>query len=202
MTRKQAINLAISVLSWSGGANEAIEVLRSISDELPVRKWSKASVHDSFEQFMLDNGRVPYLSELGKKGLPNSVVIIHHTGMTYTELREQYMPGAIMFGSKGLSTAERELSVFREEFLRLKPTSCHEYNTRRTPGLLTWQRVCGLTDETTWLGLLKHLGLVSFPSKHPVRERLRVDFIVTEVGGINEFIERRKHYDEQIASLY
>ena len=202
MTRRQAINQVIAVLIEVGGQEEIIEQLRSIYSELPVRKWSEASVRDTFEQFILDHGRAPYMSELRQNKMPNHTVIQHHMGMTYAQLREQYAPGVVVFVGRGLSTPEDELAKFKEEFLRVEPTSCGEYNKKKRPEALTWQRLLRFVSTPTWYGLLDHLGLTPFPPKHEGKNEPRMVFTIDEVGGMKAIRARQKQFDAQIVALY
>ena len=56
MTRKQALELAAQALAEN---KEAVQVLHTIIDELPLNRWTEAAIRDSVEQFILDNGRPP-----------------------------------------------------------------------------------------------------------------------------------------------
>ncbi len=54
MTRKQALELVVRALA---GSEEAVQVLHTMIDELPLNRWTEAAIRDSVEQFILDNGR-------------------------------------------------------------------------------------------------------------------------------------------------
>jgi len=91
MTRKQAISLAIQALSETGQNEEAITVLRTLSDELPLVHWSDAAIHDAVEQFILDHDRIPTASDFKKRGLPPHTVIKNRYGATLQSwLQENY----------------------------------------------------------------------------------------------------------------
>lgn len=82
MTRKQAITKAIAALHQTGENAEAIRLLQDLSDELPLIHWSDKSIRDTVEQFMLDNGRPPTVSDFKKAGMPSHMVIQNKYKMT------------------------------------------------------------------------------------------------------------------------
>ena len=67
MTRKQALELAVQTLA---GNKEAVQVLHTMIDELPLNRWTEAAIRDSVEQFILDNGRPPPADRLQEKVPP------------------------------------------------------------------------------------------------------------------------------------
>ena len=46
MTRKQALELAVQALAWN---EEAVQVLHTMIDELPLNRWTEAAIRDSVE---------------------------------------------------------------------------------------------------------------------------------------------------------
>ena len=85
MTRKQAIIQAVQALSAQGGNEEAIALLQDIYDEMPLIHWSDKSIKDVVEQFIVDNGRVPTVSDFRKKGMPPHTVFKFRYGITLSE---------------------------------------------------------------------------------------------------------------------
>ena len=67
MTRKQALEQAVQALAEN---EEAVQVLHTMIDELPLNRWTVNAIRDSVEQFVLDNGRAPTTSDFKKRGLP------------------------------------------------------------------------------------------------------------------------------------
>ena len=79
MTRKQALELAVQALAEN---EEAVQVLHTMIDELPLNRWTEDSIFDAVEQFILDHGRVPTTTDFKKRGLPPHTVIKRRFGMT------------------------------------------------------------------------------------------------------------------------
>ena len=75
MTRKQALQRAIEALSTNPEYAEDIRILQEIKDELPLIHWSDSSIRDTVEQFILDNNRVPTVTDFKKKGLPTQMLL-------------------------------------------------------------------------------------------------------------------------------
>ena len=75
MTRKQALQRAIEHLSRFPEYTEEVRLLEEIRRELPLIHWSDRSIHDTVEQFILDNGRPPTASDFKKAGMPPHTVI-------------------------------------------------------------------------------------------------------------------------------
>ena len=70
MTRKQALYKAIQELSKDEGFFETVKLLQDIYDELPLVHWSDKSIRDTVEQFIVDNGRPPTVTDFKAKGMP------------------------------------------------------------------------------------------------------------------------------------
>lgn len=89
MTRKQALNKAIQVLSHNGGYAEVIRFLKDIHDELPLIHWSDKSIRDTVEQFIINNCRIPTATDFKRKGMPPHLVIKRKYKITLGEWLEQ-----------------------------------------------------------------------------------------------------------------
>ena len=169
MTRKQAITLAIQVLTEAGQNEEAISVLRTLSDELPLVHWSDAAIRDAVDQFILDHARVPTASDFKKRGLPPHTVIKNRYGAALRDwLRENYPV------TKPSREAQRKrlTKEFKKEYLRIRPESAEAYNAGRTPGLPCWYTVAVHNRTKRWRGLLEKLklpvyGNVDLPREAP-----------------------------------
>ena len=156
MTRKQALQRAITELAKSPEYAEDIRILQEISDELPLIHWSDSSIRDTVEQFILDNGRVPTASDFKKKGMPPHPVIKNKYKVTLKEwLEENYpTPKPTYEELKAKHTA-----AFIEDYLRIKPKSQEEFNKNKRAETRGWQTVAQYHHTKTWRKLLKHLGL-------------------------------------------
>lgn len=167
MTRKQAIFLAIQALSETGQNEEAIKVLHTISDELPLIHWSDAAIHDAVEQFIIDNGRTPTVSDFRQKGMPPHPVFKQKYGITLSEWLAMHYP---VVKPSPEEQRERLTRAFKEEYLRIRPVSAEEYNAKRTAGSPCWFTVAIHNHTKRWRGLLETLELPIYNNINVPRE--------------------------------
>lgn len=159
MTRKQALTLAIAALSASGDNEEAVQVLHTLRDELPLNRWSDTAIRDSIEQFILDHGRPPTVSDFKKRGLPPHPVIKNKYGVTLSEwLRKNYP----VINSSLKETRAAATKEFIQEYLRIRPNSAEDYNKNRTPGSACWYTIARYNQTRNWRSLLTKLELPVF----------------------------------------
>ena len=156
MTRKQAVSLAIQALSEAGQNEEAITVLRTLSDELPLVHWSDAAIRDSIDQFILDQARIPTVSDFKKRGLPPHTVIKNRYGVTLRDWLQENYP---VIKASQETERKRLTKEFKKEYLRIRPESAEAYNAKRTPGLPCWYTVAVHNQTKRWRELLKKLKL-------------------------------------------
>ena len=170
MTRKTALNKAISILSQSEGNEEIIEKLQDLLTELPIIHWSDKSIHDRVQQFVEDNGRNPTSTDFKKKGMPPHTVIQQKYGMILTEWLKQFYPTI-------RPSPEEIRKEYSEEFIReynrIKPRSADEYDEKRNKAVKSWQTVRHHCGQKSWRGLIRHLGL-------PIYYDLAKDHIPTQ----------------------
>ena len=156
LTRKQAISQAIQVLLEAGQHEEAIEILQNISDELPLNRWSDRAIRDSIDQFILDHGRIPNVSDFKMHGLPPHPVIKNRYGVTLqTWLAENYPVEPPDREALRIAVSE----TFITEYLRIRPCSSEKYDAMRTPGTPCWYTVARHNGTTRWRALLETLDL-------------------------------------------
>ena len=74
MTRKQAI-LVAKELFTAQNDTKAVEKLEEVIAGMPFVKWAEDTIKDCIEQFMVDFGRLPTVTDFGKNGLPAHPVI-------------------------------------------------------------------------------------------------------------------------------
>jgi hypothetical protein len=92
MTRKQASNQAIHELSKQDGQEEVIEKLQSICNELPLCNWTEAAIKDSVEQFYVENGRYPNVTDFKKKGMPPHPSVKRRFGINLKDRLQKNYP--------------------------------------------------------------------------------------------------------------
>ena len=156
MTRKNALNKAIQVLSLSEGNEEIIEKLQDLLEEIPLIHWSDKSIHDRVQQFAEEEGRNPTASDFRKKGMPPHPVFKQKYGINLSKWLERYYPTHRPTPEE----LEKEYSEeFIKEYSRIKPRSADEYEVKRSRGTKSWQTVRSHCNQTSWRGLIRYLGL-------------------------------------------
>lgn len=158
MTRKQALEAAIRLLAETGQTEETA-VLHTIMEELPLNRWTDEAILDSVEQFILDHGRVPTVSDFKKRGLPPHTVIRQKYGITLRAWLDLNYPDRL--DTKEKSRAEAT-EAFVRDYLCLRPKSAEEYNRKRTQGSPCWYTVAAYNGVRCWRSLLEKLGLPVF----------------------------------------
>lgn len=153
MTRKQALELAVQALA---GNEEAVQVLHTMIDELPLNRWTEAAIRDSVEQFILDNGRPPMRTDFKKKCLPPHTVIKRRFGLTLQEWLDQNYPTEKTPLDELHAKATQE---FIREYLRIQPVSAEDYNARRTHPSRGWYAIAKYNHTRRWRILLEKLNL-------------------------------------------
>lgn len=153
MTRKQALELAIRALDGNG---EAVQILHTMIDELPLNRWTEASIRDAVEQFTLDHGRPPTQTDFRSKRLPPHSVIQRRFGVTLQEWLEQHYPTQKTPLDEVQAKATED---FIKEYLRIQPTSAEDYNARRTHPSRGWFAIAKYNHTRRWRILLEKLNL-------------------------------------------
>ena len=153
MTRKQALELAAKALAAN---EEAVQVLHTMSDELPLNRWTEVAIQDSVEQFILDNGRPPLRTDFKKKCLPPHSVIKRRFGVTLQEWLDQNYPTKKTPLDELHAQATQE---FIKEYLRIQPVSAEDYNARRTHPSRGWYAIAKYNHTRRWRILLENLNL-------------------------------------------
>ncbi len=153
MTRKQTLELAIRSLA---GNEEAVQVLHTMIDELPLNRWSEAAIRDSVEQFILDHGRVPNTRDFKKRDLPPHTVIKQRFGVNLKEWLEQNYPTVRPPLDEIQAKATED---FIREYLRIRPVSAEDYNARRAHPSRGWFSIAKYNHTRRWRILLEKLDL-------------------------------------------
>ena len=159
MTRKDALRLAMQALTDAGAREDAVAVLRTMAEELPLIRWTDAAIRDSIEQFIQDHGRVPTVTDFKKRGLPPHTVIQNKYGVTLHEwLRENYPAPEPSLEAVRAAVTE----AFKQDYLRVRPCSADEYDAQRAEGCRCWYTVAVRNGCRSWRALLARLGLPVF----------------------------------------
>ena len=163
MTRKQALHKALEVVT----DEETKEKITEILSELPFTGWSEKTIFDTIDQFIIDHGRTPTVTDFKKKGMPPHPVIKLRFGKTLREFLDSHYPTQKLCESKIFSSKSREewQELFIAEYHKIKPGSAEEYNTHRQKGSPSWATVARLFDITKWLDWLLFCDIVPYVRK-------------------------------------
>ena len=154
MTRKQALQRAIEHLSRFPEYTEEVRLLEEIRRELPLIHWSDRSIHDTVEQFILDNGRPPTASDFKKAGMPPHTVIQNKYKMPLSQWLNENYPTPKPSAEE---LKEEYTQAFLEDYHRIKPRSQYEFNQHKRPETRGWQTVAAYHNTRSWRKLLKKL---------------------------------------------
>ena len=158
MTRKQAIIQAIQALSAQEGNEQAIALLQDIYDEMPLIHWSDKSIRDTIEQFIVDQGRVPTVSDFRKKGMPPHPVFKQKYGITLSEWLAIHYPQP----KKNLEKEKREeTEKFLVAYHELLPKSAKFFDQHRPEGVKCWATIAKYHGCSNWRSLLETLSLTA-----------------------------------------
>ena len=173
MTRKTALQKAISLLSADQKNTEICEKLGDILEDMPLTNWTDKTIRDRIEQFNEDEGRHPTTTDFKQKGMPPHPVFKHRYKMTLSRwLKENYPTPKITYEQR----KEKHTRAFVEEYLRLSPTSSDDFDRRRQKGVISWRGLAPYYNVTSWHNLLKTLDL-PVPKPNP-KERVKQKFKV------------------------
>ena len=156
MTRKQALQEAIAVLSAHKGNEAVIHKLQEIIEDMPLNRWSESAIHDCVQQFIADNGRPPSATDFKKRNMPPHPVIKLRFKVTLGEWLEQNYP------TPKPSTEElkrKYTEAFIKDYDRIKPRSQEEFNKNKSPDTRGWQTLATYYGVKSWRNLLKVLDL-------------------------------------------
>ncbi len=181
MTRKQALQRAITLLSENPEYAEEVRILQEIGNELPMIHWSDSSIRDTVDQFIIDNGRVPTASDFRKSGMPPHPVIKQKYKITLGEWLEQNYP---VRKPTYEDLKEKYTKDFLEDYYRIKPKSQEEFNKKKRPETRGWQTLATYHNTKSWRNLLKALNLPLYfdmrrdhvPAKITVNFHIDYDF--------------------------
>lgn len=184
MTRKEAINRVLMRLSEIPECGEEIRILTEIRDELPLIHWSDASIRDRVEQFILDNGRPPTVTDFKKAGMPPHTVFKQKYKMTLAEWLEQNYPAPKQSTEE---LKEKYTKDFLEDYYKIRPRSSEAFNRKRRNGTKSWNTLAGYYGVKSWRNLLKALNLPLYfdmkrdhvPAKFTVNVHIDNAFLTT-----------------------
>lgn len=174
MTRKTALQKAISLLSEDEMNTEICEKLSDILEDMPLTNWTDKTIRDRIEQFYEDEGRYPTTTDFKQKGMPPHPVFKHRYKTTLSRwLEENYPIPKTTYEQR----KEKHTKAFIEEYLRLRPSSSDDFDHRRQSGVISWRGLAPYYNITSWHNLLYALDL-PVPKPNP-KERVKQKFKIT-----------------------
>ncbi len=166
MTRKQALALAIRLIREDGAQPEAAEILHTLSEELSLTRWTDKAIQDAVEQFILDHGRTPTVTDFKKRRFPPHTVIQNK----YRVILRTWLTRNCPSSPSSQDEANAEVTEhFIRDYQRVQPASGEEYNRKRSPGTPCWYTIARYNHVHCWRELLSKQGLPVY-SKRPAPE--------------------------------
>lgn len=165
MTRKQAMMRVCEILNTYEQTEEIEEIqakMREVMGELPLTGWSEATIFDTIDQWVLENGRAPSTRDLARKGLPPVPVIKNRFQMNARAFLDRYYPKPKPLCSSAHysgKTKEEWVAGFVEQYKSIRPRSAVEYNQRRAADSPTWATVASICGLQKWNELLTYCQL-------------------------------------------
>lgn len=192
MTRKTALQKAISLLSADKKNTEICEKLSDILEDMPLINWTDKTIRDRIEQFYEDEGRYPTTTDFKKKGMPPHPVFKHRYKVNLSQwLQENYHVPKITYEER----KEKHTKAFMEEYLRLRPTSSDDFDRRRQKGIISWRGLAPYYNVTSWHSLLNALNLPHPQPEQKKRVKQKFNVKVYTDLDFEAMIEpRRKYY--------
>ena len=160
MTRKQALHKALEVLTDEVAKAKVAEIL----EDMPFTGWSERTIFDTIDQFIIDHGRIPTVTDFKKKGLPPHPVIKLRFNMTLREFLDKYYPDQKLCSSKIYFTETKEhwRDLFLTDYHNNKPCSAEEHNANRTNGTPSWQTTAKMFGVMKWVDWLNYCDIIPY----------------------------------------
>lgn len=154
MTRRQALSRAVRLLSADGENKELCGVLEELQRELPLARWSRASILDAIEDYICEHGCLPRPKDMGSGlGLPSHMTVRKFFGMTVMEFEETYFPDYVhRCASSVYHRHDREywLNNFKRQYERMGRPTMEVYQKEREAGTPCAAHIKKLAGAKTW----------------------------------------------------
>jgi len=163
MTRKQALHKALEILTDETTKAKIAEIL----DDMPFTGWSERTIFDTIDQFIIDHGHTPTVTDFKKKGLPPHPVIKLRFNMTLREFLDKHYPNQKLCSSKIYFTETKEhwQDLFLSDYHTNKPCSAEEHNAKRTSGTPSWQTIAKMFGVMKWVDWLNYCEIIPYAYK-------------------------------------
>ena len=163
MTRGKAIRLIVHYLDKAEGLDDSLHqakyILEDMLSEYPGKKWDDRSICAAVEKFIDEHGRPPTTKELDvHPDLPCHRSVELEFGMKAGKWLIRNYPDSNQLWYKFRDenhTPDEYRSMFINEFNRIHPHTCLEYNRRRNPHYPTWQYTAKMLGVRLWSELIQ-----------------------------------------------
>ena len=185
MTRRQAIQKILAYLKQQPDLTQELHTATLLLEEflnaLPGKIWDDRSIRQAIEKHIAVFHHPPSTKDLDiYPYLPRHPVIKNYYKMSAGKwLRENYpmenygkVPRCQYYGKRYPDKGVL-IEVFKQEYARIQPRSCLQYNKQRTPGTPAWQFIAKVEGLKTWVELKERCGLPKAPPR-----RGELDFIL------------------------
>ena len=206
MTRKQAIFQAIQQLSKNNENEEICKKLQEIHDELPLSHWTEKSIHDSVQQFVIENNRLPTTKDFLKVNyLPSRCTIKNKLGIASEDFFKKYY-SEYYCNNRSLYTYKKVqywIDVFKEQYIKHGKPTINNFDLVRDKGTPCVQTYLKITNINSWNELLNYCGFeikkYNNNSEEIIKKRrekysVNIDFnenvSVDEIAKVNDFLEK------------
>lgn len=176
MTRKSALSIAIKTLESLENRDftDVLHKLRELYEELPLARWTEASIKDAIAQWIEENQKQPGIYDLDHSYMPSHTTIKHVLKLNARDYLERHFSAQqrTKYSPYGMKSVDELLELFRQEYARLEFPSANDFNRRRSKGTPCWQTYAELFGPgTTWRELIAHCGLKPHKKKAVVVKR-------------------------------
>jgi hypothetical protein len=190
MTRKQALQYAITVLNAQNIVNKGVILkIQDIMKEMPFCHWSKETIIDTLQQWAIENGRNPTCGDLKKcNNLPPHSIIKLRFNMTAKQFLDKYFPQPLEQELNSLyceHPKEYWLNIFKSEYNRIKPSSSNNYNKLRNHQYPSWITTAKMYNLNKWSELLDLCNI------HINKSKKQTKFIVNHISNIEKLKQKK-----------
>lgn len=208
MTRKQAVLQAIEILSNNRNNDEICKVLNSILEDLPMSHWSDKAIFDAFDQYILDNNRLPSRNEIiNNPKLPTHPTVKNRFGITLQEFYKKYYNQYIQKCPSRVyhyQSVEYWIENFKEQYAKLDYPTQNQYDLLREQNTPSSRHLVKLSETKNWNELLAMCGFKILGQNYNstvLLQQERTKFTVTSVRNTDINEDQIKAINESLQSI-
>ena len=162
MTRKQAILQAIAILKKNDENQEICRVLTELLHELPICHWSKKTILDAFDQYILEHNKLPSKSEIkDNPKIPTHSTIKNRFGLTLQNFYKEYYGDYIKKCPSRVyhyQSVDFWINNFKEQYIKNDYPTQREYDLLRDKNTPSSRHLVKISGYKNWNELLDNCG--------------------------------------------